>query len=269
LYHLRADSKAACKDWVITLNRIKEAHLEQGNVKLVAAPGHHHHSTSSRNLHAAPVDLLDTQSDDDFGGAPRVVVVSNRQRTRAVAESQDFDQLIQLKNEAAAAARGGELEEEEGDPATVRHDLPTYLNEKRISTMGAVVLTRWTKNRSSMSHLSSKLRTWARSLRHLNCIHHTSAVDNGLDKHVHPPGHDYTLPTTTTAASGARPRHAADNTTNRETSSGMGIAAGTGGDANIDGQVLSAGPGGSSGTVDEERSRPRRMSSTEDIRTLS
>jgi hypothetical protein len=262
LYHLRADSKAACKDWVITLNRIKEAHLEQGNVKIVAPPGYHHSHSHSHKTHAAPVDLLDTQSDDDFGGTPRVVVVSNRQRTRAVAESQDFDQLIQLKNEAAAAAGGVEGEGELEDPPTTGHHLSSldYLSEKRISTVGAVVLTRWTKNRSSLSHLGSKLRTWARSLRHLNCVHHTSAVDNGLDKHVHPPGHDYSLPMTTTmTASGARPRHA----TSKDASSGMGVAEGTGGNINNHDQALAAGQDSTSGT------RPRRMSSTEDIRTLS
>lgn len=61
-YHLRADSKESCKDWVITLNRIKEARLMQGNVKLV---------------NSQPPDLLDSI-------APRVVVVAGRQRTHAV-----------------------------------------------------------------------------------------------------------------------------------------------------------------------------------------
>jgi hypothetical protein len=61
-YHLRADSKESCKDWVITLNRIKEARLHQGNVKLV---------------NSQPPDLLDSV-------APGVVVVAGRQRTHAV-----------------------------------------------------------------------------------------------------------------------------------------------------------------------------------------
>lgn len=67
-YHLRADSRESCKDWVITLNRIKEARLQQGNVKLV---------------NSQPPDLLDSV-------APRVVVVAGRQRTHAV----DDDDII-------------------------------------------------------------------------------------------------------------------------------------------------------------------------------
>jgi len=68
-YHLRADSKVSCNDWVITLNRIKEARLRQGNVKLV---------------NSQPPDLLDIV-------APRVVVVAARQRTHAV----DDDDVLQ------------------------------------------------------------------------------------------------------------------------------------------------------------------------------
>lgn len=65
-YHLRADSSAACKDWVITLNRVKEARMMEGNVKLVMP-----------NEMNQPPDLLDSFT-------PRVVVVANRQRTHAV-----------------------------------------------------------------------------------------------------------------------------------------------------------------------------------------
>jgi len=63
LYHLRADGKESCRDWVITLNRVKEARLQEGNVKLV---------------NSQPPDLLDSVS------CPRIVVVSGRQRTHAV-----------------------------------------------------------------------------------------------------------------------------------------------------------------------------------------
>ena len=50
-YHLRADGKAACKDWVITLNQVKEARIHEVNVKLVM-PKPKGSSTSQ------PTDLL-------------------------------------------------------------------------------------------------------------------------------------------------------------------------------------------------------------------
>lgn len=167
LYHLRAENKVACTDWVITLNRIKEAKMHQGNVKLVGGyqqerqvlpPGQPHNNR--------PLDLLD-QSENFM--APRVVVVSNRQRTRAVAQTQDFDQIM-IDNGAAST----EMESR-------------GTGSKRLSTFGTVVLGRWNKRRSSLSRLRSKLSKWARSLRELSCRSDASA---GLDNHVHPPGHD-------------------------------------------------------------------------------
>lgn len=77
-YHLRADSKVSCNDWVITLNRIKEARLRQGNVKLV---------------NSQPPDLLDTVT-------PQVVVVAARQRTHAV----DDDDVLQWETNENPAA---------------------------------------------------------------------------------------------------------------------------------------------------------------------
>lgn len=154
LYLLRADSKASCKDWVITLNRIKEARLQQGNVKLV------------NPTFQAPVDLLDQRSEL----RPRVVVVANRERTRAVAETVDWDHMID-------------------DPAKPQQNNLTPHKEKRLSTIGTVVLARWTKRRSSMSRLTAKLSKWARSLHKYSC---TDIEKEGLylDRHVHPPGHD-------------------------------------------------------------------------------
>ena len=34
-YYLRAETRASCKDWVINLNRVREARLEIGGIQLV------------------------------------------------------------------------------------------------------------------------------------------------------------------------------------------------------------------------------------------
>lgn len=156
LYYLRSDSRASCKDWVITLNRVKEARMQQGNVKLVNMP------------RRAPFDLLDTPAQSEDFVAPRVVVLANRQRTRAVEEEHELNQLMRV---------------EENEQS---HDA-NFKSEKRLSTIGTVVLARWTKRKSSLSRLQSKLTKWALSLRRLSC---TSTDGSGLDRHVHPPGHD-------------------------------------------------------------------------------
>lgn len=132
-YHLRADSVAACKDWVITLNRVKEARMLEGNVKL-AKPTHQ------------PLDLL-----DDY--TPKVVVVANRERTRAI-DDDDLQSWESGAKPSSAVAR----------------------------------LARWQKPRTSLSRLAMKLATWARSIRNMGCIEAENQVV--LDRHLHPPGHD-------------------------------------------------------------------------------
>jgi len=121
-YHLRADSRVSCNDWVITLNRIKEARLRQGNVKLV---------------NSQPPDLLDTEV------APRVVVVAGRQRTHAI----DNDDAFQWE--------GGSWNENPADPQYV-HD-PTNSSAKwqksarNLSRFASKVL-RWARSIRRRGH---------------------------------------------------------------------------------------------------------------------
>lgn len=133
--------------------------MQQGNVKLVAPHPHSH----------PYVDLLDQPREEEI--TPRVVVVANRQRTRAVAESQEFDQLIRLEG---------------NNPAD---SLSPYDLHHRRSTLGTAVVARWTKRRSTLSRLGAKLAKWARSLRRYSCKEIEEASVH-LDRYVHPPGHD-------------------------------------------------------------------------------
>lgn len=144
-YHLRADSRASCKDWVIMLNRVKEARLEQGNVKLVGSK----------------VDLLDQRA-----GTPRVVVVGYRDRTKAVDEEDQWDQIIGSTNPA--------------DPAS---------KNLQATSLPSAVVARWSKRRSTIQRLGTKLSRWARSLKKYSCAE-IERERIFLDRHVHPPGHD-------------------------------------------------------------------------------
>lgn len=130
-YHLRADSPSACKDWVITLNRVKEARMREGNVKLVMP--------SDMNQ---PVDLLD----QDF--TPRVVVIANRKRTHAV-EDDDI---------ASWEAIGGLSEN-------------NNLNKYTVAPPTSTRLARWQKPKTSIARIASKLLAWARSIRKHGCEH--------------------------------------------------------------------------------------------------
>jgi hypothetical protein len=158
-YYLRAESRAACKDWVITLNRVKEAKLHLGNVKLV------HRQKHLRSLRYMPPDLLDATYTQG------VVAVANRQRTRAVA-LENMEEMLSSKDE---------------EPSTNPDELgPSFQENESLSQ---VVLARWQKRRTSISKLASKLSSWARSVKNkYNC---TTATESEvrLDQRVHPPGH--------------------------------------------------------------------------------
>jgi hypothetical protein len=165
-YLLRADGKAACKDWVITLNRVKEARMHQGNVKLIMP---------SSGIHSHPLDLLD----HDVDNKPRVVVVANRQRTRAVDEEnmQSWETVVCYDNDPAVQSA-----------VSPRYRPPTSPHYADVAPPSSSRLARWQKPRTSISRIANKLLRWARSLRKYGC----ADADNDviLDHHVHPPGHD-------------------------------------------------------------------------------
>ena len=128
-YHLRADSKTAMKDWVITLNRVKEARMQEGNVKLFMP--------EDFQKNQPPIDLLDVQN----FATPRVVVVANRQRTHAVED--------------------GELHSWEA----IMDGNDT--GEKSGGSSGSIA--RWKKPKTSIFDLASKILRWARSIKQYHC----------------------------------------------------------------------------------------------------
>ena len=130
-YHLRADSKTAMKDWVITLNRVKEARMQEGNVKLFMPKDLQ--QNHNRQIQP-PIDLLDDQNYT----TPRVVVVANRQRTHAV-EDDDFHSWENI----------GAVDENKSRPP--------------------ISIARWQKPKNSIAHLASKVLRWARSIRKYHC----------------------------------------------------------------------------------------------------
>lgn len=149
-YSLRADNKATCKDWVITLNRIKEARFQLGGVKLVSPEFHHQ-----------TVDLLDENAPGEI--APRVVLSANRQRTRAV-DGENVDSWQSL------------LDHESKLKASIAAEHHTEN------------LARWQKHRSMLYSLRRAAMRWARSIR-MSCMNGSPNQDV-LDTHCHPPGHD-------------------------------------------------------------------------------
>jgi len=152
-YHLKADSKTAMKDWVITLNRVKEARMQEGNVKLVMPKDFHkNRSQSNHNHNQYPIDLLD---DQNFN-TPLVVVVSNRQRTHAV-EDDAFHSW---------EAIGGM---DENNPFKDDIDSNSTSIGATTSMHTSMSIARWQKPKHSIAHIAGKVLRWARSLRQYHC----------------------------------------------------------------------------------------------------
>ena len=165
-YYLRAESRAACKDWVITLNRVKEAKMQQGNVKLIHQAKH--------LLFRAPPDLLDGSTRN----LTHAIAIDNphRQRTRAVDGASAVENIEEMLRDPADAP----------NPAA-RAD--AYYGQTTDGNLSQAVLASWQKRKSSMSRLASKLSRWAKSLKKYRCSD-VKSEDVSLDHHVHPPGHD-------------------------------------------------------------------------------
>jgi hypothetical protein len=155
-YILRADSASSCKDWVITLNRVKEARLHLGRVQLV-------HSLDSNDA------------------APRVVLSANRQRTKAV-DGEDIHSW-----EDIIAAENAAKNQEELDIALQSANRLSG-GSKRLQQ---AVVARWQKRQTSIQRLASRLLHWAKSVKIIKKSGCTDVEDQVvLDSQIHPPGHD-------------------------------------------------------------------------------
>jgi len=162
-YSLQADSKAKCKDWVITLNRIKEARLQMGHVKLVQPDFHHRNPTTSSRL---PPDLLDKEMiSEDL--AARVVLSANRPRTRAVNDTvTSWEQLVEQS----------ELQQQQ--EAMLAYDTASQRQKQHHATVHGTVMARWVKPRTVMTRIKRKLVKWARSI---SCVNPTKEQILAMD----------------------------------------------------------------------------------------
>lgn len=185
--------------------------MQQGNVKLVGLP-----KTTTLDLlnvnspKQQQQQLLNNDSEHNFmDGTPRVVVVSNRERTHGVDEEEQWDQLIRIDDNNNNGLSGtGTFNNHDTDidpaaPVEAIYSGTSSSGNKRLSSIGTVVAARWTKHSSKIQRFRNKLSKWARSVKQYSCTDNNDAVimtsggrppHHGdvvhLDKYLHPPGHD-------------------------------------------------------------------------------
>jgi len=174
-YHLYADTKERARDWVINLNRVKEARMQIGGLKLIEPRFENKFSglgnddgrlPSSRSL----LDGRDEMEDDQV--AARVVIYAARPRSRGLGKD-DFSEMERsLDEQNYGRERTSRLPtmSPASDPSSMS---PTSLSKHTLAVGNAVhqnIVVRWTKRRSAIQNWTRRLSRWAKRLTMVRCI---------------------------------------------------------------------------------------------------
>jgi len=184
-YYLRAETKAACKDWVINLNRVREARLEIGGIQLVQPHFSHEYNEievvdggGGGSAGAGGGDRNRSESDEY---AARVVMIANRTRTRAIATTETEESLKKMiLNQRASSSVvdvGGVSDLLNAPPSPGKVGTEGGLMTAPHSPGGRVladhlppvVLARWQKRRTNLQRLRYRLTQWARKINVMAC----------------------------------------------------------------------------------------------------
>ena len=181
-YYLRAETKAACKDWVINLNRVREARLEIGGIQLVQPHFSHEYNEIEvvDGVRAGGGSGGDRNRSESDEYAARVVMIANRNRTRAIATTETEESLRKMiQNQRASSvdfggASAADLLNAPPSPGKSGTEgglsLPHSPGGRVLADhLPPVVLARWQKRRSNFQRLRYRLTQWARKINVMAC----------------------------------------------------------------------------------------------------
>ena len=177
-YYLCAHTKEIARDWVIHLNRAKEARLQIGGLKLnypenvSAIGGKVNDSVGGGGDNPASVDVEDDQV------VPRVVMSAQRKRLKGLGKDdfsemeKSLDNSIEKSMSPPSGSGGtGSMGSNPNSPNPFKAAImrPTDL----IAASQAVqqgVRVRWTKRRNALQNWTRRLSRWAKRLTMIRCI---------------------------------------------------------------------------------------------------
>mmetsp|Transcript_3154 Transcript_3154/g.4621 ORF Transcript_3154/g.4621 Transcript_3154/m.4621 type:complete len:456 (+) Transcript_3154:291-1658(+) len=133
-YSLRASSRATCRDWVITLHRIKEARMGLGRLHLAQ-------QLQQQNL--------------------IFVQETNRQRTQAIQDSADWE--MQLEQNQQPGPQQKVSLDEPNNAKNKPQELPTAYSTANV--VSRISLASWHKPQNALYRIKIKMIHWARSIR--------------------------------------------------------------------------------------------------------
>jgi len=166
-YYLRAEDKARCNDWVIILNRAREARMNVGNIQLV---------TNKEDGVVVEGGGHRSQAGSDDYAQPCIVISALRPRTKAVV---NFEGDADLQNQPPDLLSSNTTEEEQIEVEfSSQGQLPSPSSSQQQGVVGVVGassasspipstgMAKWQKRHSKMHMLSLRFLKWARSITH-------------------------------------------------------------------------------------------------------
>eukprot|EP00551_Chaetoceros_affinis_P006616 CAMPEP_0203667376 /NCGR_PEP_ID=MMETSP0090-20130426/4215_1 /ASSEMBLY_ACC=CAM_ASM_001088 /TAXON_ID=426623 /ORGANISM="Chaetoceros affinis, Strain CCMP159" /LENGTH=735 /DNA_ID=CAMNT_0050531515 /DNA_START=285 /DNA_END=2492 /DNA_ORIENTATION=- len=204
-YYLCADNVERARDWVISLNRVKEARFEIGGLKLIEP--HFENNNGSGDVN--DLGRGDNQNVDDVDGeddpvAARIVMVAARKRLKGLGKD-DFSEMERSLDEqnngseigltrtsmsprSGSAATGSLPSSNPTSPRHMRAADSNYPSIDLLSTTRAVqnsVRVRWNKRRNAIQNWTRRLSRWAKRLTMIRCIVKDDVVHYNPDLHHH------------------------------------------------------------------------------------
>eukprot|EP00559_Dactyliosolen_fragilissimus_P003468 CAMPEP_0184858942 /NCGR_PEP_ID=MMETSP0580-20130426/3966_1 /TAXON_ID=1118495 /ORGANISM="Dactyliosolen fragilissimus" /LENGTH=883 /DNA_ID=CAMNT_0027355311 /DNA_START=340 /DNA_END=2991 /DNA_ORIENTATION=+ len=197
-YHLCSDTSEGARDWVISLNRIKEARLQIGNLKLV--------ETSDLLLNEG----LSGDTNDSWNkeNEAKVVMMALRPRTRNIEKIEDLDpaeqnimDIINTENKEnhempLPNASKDDTHKDSNDNESLGKQFsqdvflpedPRILGKHSIYVKNQAfpppMPARWKKKRSRIQNVTRRLSRWAKRVTKIRCIVKDDVVHLGKKRH--------------------------------------------------------------------------------------
>ncbi|KAL3793743.1 hypothetical protein HJC23_013305 [Cyclotella cryptica] len=146
-YYLRAEDKTQCNDWVITLNRAREARMNVGNIQLVTPKLDDPHRSQAGS--------------DEY--APCIVISALRARTHGSDLPPDL-LTCQTEEEQQQIEVMGNWDHFQTRPTDAAVNASPKKSLAASSPVASQPMAKWQKKHSTMHQLSVRFLKWARSI---------------------------------------------------------------------------------------------------------
>jgi hypothetical protein len=185
IYYLCADSKESACDWVITLNRVKEARMQVGGLKLIHPHLDNNGKSSMEQEYSNSVSGAAGTGggevegggggSDDYGA--RVVMVATRQRTKGLGKG-DFDDDLKemmdhsVENDDTVGTTNFActMSPVSGTSETHSTAITRPTGYSTVASPKTTTFNRWTKKRSPFQNITRRISRWAKRLTKIRCI---------------------------------------------------------------------------------------------------